>query len=216
MPVHPATFPQFTVDMMSLRKYRLTGPSAGASAHLWGLAPNTRYDTPRRRWGRRSCSIRTRSLANLPSVIQRTRGPENQALGGRRGRARKPQRRGSPHKQRSTYSSRSTLSRLGNPEGLLAPEIVACCSSVMRYIKFHFTQFCSAALYGPRWTSASSRMHTTDRLRAPSTTSVGSSVVIDIELITQSSTRRSPAAHASSYYAFAVTLAHTLRAIQVL
>ena len=46
---------------------------------LWGLAPNTRYDTPRRRWGRRSCSIRTRSLANLPSVI-----PKNQMVQGTR------------------------------------------------------------------------------------------------------------------------------------
>ena len=48
MPVHPATFPQFTVDMMSLRKYRLTGPSAGASAHLLvGTSPEhtLRYPT---------------------------------------------------------------------------------------------------------------------------------------------------------------------------
>ena len=35
-----------------------------------------------------------------------------------------------PMNNKYIYSSRSTLSRLGNPEGLLAPKIIACCSLV--------------------------------------------------------------------------------------
>ena len=112
MPVHPATFPQFTVDMMSLRKYRLTGPSAGASAHLLvGTSPEHTLRYPTTTLGAEVLQ-HPHPIIGEPSECnpKEPDGPRNQALGGRRGRARKPQRRGSPHK-RCTYWLRQFKTR---------------------------------------------------------------------------------------------------------